>query len=365
MMLEMIKNKFSVGYNYSFDGFCALVDKYKDYIESIYFPLPKEYLGSGRGSKEKDAYETELFELIKLCNDLNIKPLLLLNPNILDYSKIPKIISYFNELRSRNQIDHIVLKDPFLLKAVITEHPDVNIEISILAHVNTLKKAQYYKNLGASSIVIDRDNIRNLTLIKRINEIISVKVLLNEGCMKNGIFCDAHYNVLSEEINYKYALLSSIYEEMMRAPCLSCADIGPEKIFSAPFVRPEDLKNYVGIAKSFKLSTRNGSTRIIDNILHAYTNQSYVGNLLDLLNSPFSKLVDFIDNKALDDVEYFHKLSTCADKCEGCNFCDLLLTKTNSIDKVIAELNALIEKEPDERLYVFRRDSLERLQRGN
>jgi hypothetical protein len=75
--------------------------------------------------------------------------------------------------------------------------------------------------------------------------------------------------------------------------------------------------------------------------------------------------MDFIDNKALDDVEYFQKLSNCEDNCEGCNFCCSLLIKTNRIEKAIAELKALIEKEPDEQLYSFRLDSLKRLQWSN
>ena len=360
----MIKKKFSIGYNYCLDGFRDLTNKYKDYIESIYFPPPQKHLGSGRGSTENESYETEIFELIELCNDFNIKPLLLLNPNILDYSKIPEIMSYFNKINETTLINHVVLKDPFLLKAVKAEHPGTKIEISILAHVNTFEKARYYKKLGASTVVIDRDHIRDLELITKMNELIGVKVLLNEGCMKNGIFCDAHYNVLSNEINYKHPLSTSLCDQIKRAPCLSCADINPEKIFSAPFVRPEDLKNYIGISNSFKLSTRNASPKIIDNILHAYINQSYVGNLMDLLNSPFTKIIDFIDNKALDKVEYFNKLSTCADNCEQCNFCKSLLSITNNIEKVITELNTLIKKEPDESLYVFRRDSLKRLQ-GN
>jgi len=352
---------FSIGYNDSFKSFCNLIEKYKDHIESIYFPLPKKYIGSGRGSKKNDSYEAEIFGLINFCNSFNIKPILLLNPNILDYSKIPVILNYLKTIDLKLGVQNIILKDPFLLKKIKTQFPHINIEISILAHVNTLEKARQFKALGASTITIDREHTRDLDFIRKIHKILRVKIMLNEGCMKNGIFCDVHYNVLSGELNCKYPIQESDFRLIERAPCLNFLRNEPEKIFSATFVRPEDLKHYVNIADSFKLSTRNGSTRIIENILHAYVHQSYEGNLLDLLNSPFTQVVNFIDNKALDTVDFFNTLSTCDDDCGNCGFCRKLLTQTGDIGKVIHALDDLIAEHPDEMMYVFRRTHLKKI----
>ena len=65
-MQKINNTKFSIGYNYEYKNFCNLLEKYQEYIESIYFPLPKKYLGSGRNKKEPKSYENDFYQLINL-----------------------------------------------------------------------------------------------------------------------------------------------------------------------------------------------------------------------------------------------------------------------------------------------------------
>ena len=353
--------KFSVGYNYSFTDFCELLGNYKEHIQSVYFPLPKKFIGSGRGSHERSHYNDEFRALIRYCRSQNITPIVLLNPSVLDYSRIPLLLKYLHEIYADEGLSHIVVKDAFLLQMLRQQFPWARLEVSILAQVNTESKASRYAQLGADTIAVARDHIRDLDLIAKIGQWVSVKVLLNEGCMKNGIFCEGHYAALSEEINYRHNIPAEFLQDLKEAPCLKHGKARPEMIFAAPFVRPEDLHFYDGITDCFKLSTRNGSTRIIENILQAYIERRYEGNLLDLLNSPFTRVVDFIDNQALDEVPFFDTLSNCNDDCEHCGFCSMLLAHSSDPTAALRRLERSVFHRSGASLLRFR---LERLQKA-
>ena len=360
----MSKNiKFSIGYNYMWSEFRQLLAEYGSWIESVYFPLPRRLLGSGRGSLENTDYAQDVRQIMLFCRENNIRSILLLNPNILDYSRIPSIMRGLRELDAFAPIESVVVKDPYLLKTIKAAFPHISLEVSILAHVNTRAKARYWSDLGAETVAVDRDQIRNIELIEKMCHEIRVKVLINEGCMKDGIFCDMHYNYLSEELNYRYPLSVNAARDLREAPCLMLGAVGPEKIFSAPFVRPEDLKYYLPFTDSFKLSTRNANTFLISNTLRAYRDHSYTGNLLDLLNSPFTRVVDYIDNKALDRYDFFRKVSSCDDDCRQCGFCRQLLAKVQDIDPAIAALGRLQAAAPEDRFLRKRHQMLVHLKR--
>ena len=346
--------KFSVGYNYSFSDFCHLLGRYRQHIESVYFPLPRNCLGSGRGLHENDQYDQEFYALIRYCRSQKITPIVLLNPAVLDYSRIPSLLECLHKINAKEGLSNIVVKDAFLLKMLRQQFPWAQLEVSILSQVNTEAKAARYAQLGANTIAVSRDHIRDLALIEKMGKWVTVKVLVNEGCMKNGIFCDSHYAALSEEINYRYSTPAGLLRDLKDAPCMKHGAVKPEMFFAAPFVRPEDLDFYDGISGCFKLSTRNGSTRIIENILQAYIERRYEGNLLDLLNSPFTRVVDFIDNKVLDTVPFFKTLSTCNDDCENCGFCSMLLAQSTDPSAALQRLERLVYQKPASSILRFR-----------
>ena len=77
--------KFSIGYNYDFKLF-DLLEGYKDNIETIYFPLPERYIGSGRALGESKYYLNQIPEIIKRCSSLGINSQILLNATCGDRS---------------------------------------------------------------------------------------------------------------------------------------------------------------------------------------------------------------------------------------------------------------------------------------
>lgn len=333
--------KFSIGYNNDIEGFLRIMKRHHDKIKSIYFPLPQEYMGSGRAPIKKPAekYQQEINLLLKLATKLKITPILLLNSTIINYTKIQKVLKVLKTLYEKKLIRHVVLTDPYLMTRIKKNFPDIIIEISILAHVRTIQEAKYYKDIGANIITIDREKIRNIPFITKISQIIKPKILVNEGCLKNCIYRYSHYNNLclaSSMKNYKLDYFRSYSIDKM---CLITVSKYPQKIFSSPFIRPEDLKFYSHLNLDYKISSRNWSSNQLEEALVAYYTQNYKGNLINLLNTTLLCMIDSIDNKKLDNYEFFKKLSSCDDNCDKCEFCKNLLLETTKIKKECLECN--------------------------
>jgi len=155
--------------------------------------------------------------------------------------------------------------------------------------------------MGVDVLTLDRDINRNLDLIKEIKEKtgLKIKLLLNEGCLRNCPFRNIHFNVISH---------NSDTNEFDKRACITVLRKHPEKFFQIPFIRPEDLKHYKGIVDCFKLGTRTMSTANILFVLEVYTNESYDGDLLFLLTGKgIFECFSEIDNKLLGE-DFFEKI---------------------------------------------------------
>ncbi len=62
-------------------------------------------------------------------------------------------------------------------------------------------------------------------------------------------------------------------------------------------IRPEDLKLYEGICDNFKLVGRTIEDDILVNMIKAYGNEYYDGNLLDILDNRFQRVINIPNNK--------------------------------------------------------------------
>lgn len=325
--------KFSLGYNNDLNGFIGIIEKNRQYVESVYFPIPKKYLGSGRMIDEPFTHESDIKQLIRRCNELGIKPFLLLNSTLVSASSFEKTLKYLKLLYQKVGLRHVVVTDPYLMTLIKKNFTDMFIEASTLCRVKNVEEAKYFKELGVERITVDREIIRDLKTLKSISKILPIKILANEGCMKNCIYKYSHYNMLSSKnIDEPFFALGSsfinrrkMYDEM-DSMCVLSIKKHPYKFFSSPFIRPEDLKKYDGITNIFKLSTRNFETERIRKVVEAYINQKYSGNLVDLLNTSYiERIFEYIDNDTLNNVKFFEKITSCDDNCDKCGFCKALL----------------------------------------
>lgn len=295
----MFDIKFSIGYNHDL-RLLKLLEGLKDYVESFYFPVPNRLMGSGRAIQQEDNYEENIKEIIKTCKRANIKSLLLLNATSereFDQKHIEKIVNYVKSL----DVDGVVVVNP----VYIPELRKLNVEIqsSVNCYTKTVEQAMDLKEMGVNVLTIDRDINRDLDLIKKIKEKtgLKIKMLVNEGCLRNCVFRKTHFNLISNNIDTV---------EFDKRSCITLLRKHPEKFFQIPFVRPEDLSKYEFV-DYFKIATRTMDTIKIGLILEAYINERFEGDLLFLLSG--KGIFDYfseVDNRVLTENDFFNKITS-------------------------------------------------------
>ena len=183
----------------------------------------------------------------------------------------------------------------------------------------------YLKDLGVDVITIDRDINRVTSLIKniRVKTGLKIKVMLNEGCLRNCPFRNMHYNFISLNVKPKKPL-GNVSLDML---CSKVYFSHPEKVFSIPFIPPDAVSLYASIADYYKLSTRVFSTQRIELCLNAYIKQDFNGDLLEILDCPGLAYFNYIDYSVLKKNDFFAKMSKCSNNCKKCNYCNKLFKR--------------------------------------
>ena len=351
--------KFSIGYNHDIE-FLDLLDLYKDNIEAAYFPIPRHYLGSGRSIPQGD-YTNEISKIIEKCNSLNITSQLLLNTTCEGKSGLDKeffltLVQYIKELKNLG-LKSIVVTNPVYINEIKKEIEGITIESSVNCYVKTVEHALYLKDLGVDIITIDRDINRNIPLIKEIKNKtgLKIRILLNEGCLRNCPFRKMHFNYIAhKESNAPADILGGIFSEKW---CLKLLSKNPAKIFSVPFIPPDGLKHYTPFVDYFKISTRDSLTSLIEFRLKAYINQNFDGNLLSLLDcSGLSRYFRYIDSMLLNEKNFFINMLKCDENCDECNYCDELVKEAVITDSYFLDPSDRIRvKENEKAIKIYKK----------
>jgi len=307
------------------------LDVYKNNIEALYFPIPSQYLGSGRDIPQKSTYPDEIPKLIKKCSSLNIKSQLLLNATCegkagLEKNFFSKIISYIQKLKSLG-LKSVIVTNPVYIGKIKKRVKGITIESSVNCYVKTVEHALYLKGLGVDVLTIDRDINRNIPLIKEIKDKTDLKIrmILNEGCLRNCPFRNIHYNYISHSSFNSDSLIDNVY------PIEFSAKIylnNPVKVFNVPFVPPDALKYYINLVDYYKLSTRVLPISKIESCLRAYIHQNFNGNLLEILDGPCLSCLDFVNYDVLKKNNFFKTMLKCNNNCNECNYCYRLINKS-------------------------------------
>jgi len=339
--------KFSIGYNHDIK-LLDLLDVYKDNIEALYFPIPNQYLGSGRHIPQKSSYPNEIPELIKKCTLLNIKSQLLLNATCeggkgLEKKFFSKIINYIQKLKSLG-LKSVIVKNPVYISEIKKQIKEIDIESSVNCYVKTVEHALYLKDLGVDILTIDRDINRNIPLIKKIKNKtgLKIRIMLNEGCLRNCPFRNMHYNYLSHHVSNSDRLVDNIFPDKF---CIKIYLKNPAKVFNVPFIPPEALIYYSQIGDYYKLSTRVFSTSRIESCLKAYINQDLNGDLLEILDSPGLSCFNFINYDVLKKNNFFKKMIKCDNNCNECNYCNKLMKEAVVINSDFLKGHEKIEED--------------------
>jgi len=290
---------FSVGFNFE-ENFLVEMKEYVDKLSSIYFPIPFEYMGSGRSMNEPSTYKEDILLIIKFCKEFGLKSLMLLNATLAstDMSHMKKVVDYV----VATGVDGVVCVNPAYMK--IFKSAGLEVQASVNCYIDSVEKAEEFAKY-CDVVTVDRDINRNVELVRKINSIVPVKVMVNEGCLFKCPYRTAHYDMLSLGEPLKNCMKA---DKFIQNACVSEYKKEPWRVLCVPFVRPEDLFRYDFISE-FKLSTRVMSTDLIVKVLRAYSSKMYIGNLVDLLDTHGMKtIVKSIDNHLIPS-EYFEKYS--------------------------------------------------------
>lgn len=297
-------NNFKVGVNFDFELLNKIIELNKEQTNSKI----TELYGSIRQHSElaarpdfrlPDIELKDLEEYIKVAKYNNIDFNYTLNSIIPYGSKeeinknINNIVNLINYLESIG-VYRITVSNPILLEIIRRyAKSKIEIEISTIAHIDTITQIKYFHEYyGVNKVCGNLNKNRNFEFLKNAadyckkNEII-YELMVNEFCGVGGdnyathcVYRDSCY--ICHAVNHTYEDTETLNNYPMNL-CTNSRNRNISNWLKLRWIRPEDLKFYnkVGI-NHFKITGRTGSTEYILKTLKAYMQCKYQGNLIEL-----------------------------------------------------------------------------------
>jgi len=376
-----------------------LLEALKDYpVNDIYGAVEGNVIGGGRPAWSLPAVtKKQVGKYIEKTHSLGIKFTYLLNAPCLSnieynrdsHQRIIKYLKWVNDIG----VDYVTVTIPYLMEIIKNQFPKLKIMVSTIAQINSVQAVKFFEALGIDEINVDSMINRDFPLLKKIKEATkcNIQLVLNEICLYKCPFRQYHFN-LSAHASQTLHPLKGFYLDYCLIKCALLRFSDFQEILKSRWIRPEDLKEYEEIGvDSFKISGRDHSTKWILNVVKAYANRKYNGNLIDLLGCietsslksksllsiknyknifsyilklPLKLYKDFydwkliskeiqsyiyIDNNKLNGFIDFFKNNNCVLSCGECNYCEkwakvAINAGQVQIDKYINVLSKLLNK---------------------
>ena len=202
-----------------------------------------------------------------------------------------------------------------------------------IGDIDCLHKAVIFKKAGANAITPDVNINRNLKILKAIRERtgLELKLMVNEGCLFKCPFRKFHFNYISHKSRNPGNDGTRGEDNVFSLNCIQMTKSDPSQLLKSGWIRPEDTVRYGEISSFFKLVGRTSSKSMIVRSLEAYMRQTWDGDLLELmagnLYSYGMSYLTHLDNRSLDAVGFFEKVTSCDRECIDCDFCEQLIDK--------------------------------------
>lgn len=238
--------------------------------------------------------------------------------------------------------DRVIVAVPYLMELIRLHFPNLLIVTSVADSVNSVRKARFFENMGVSRITLDYMSNRNFALLAEIRKSVScdLELLVNDGCLLHCPYREYHFNLGSHGSHRD----DSFYLDYPIFRC--CVDRMRDlsELVKIPWIRPEDLAEYLGVTTHFKIAGREKPNAWIENCVRAYVSQHYDGNFFDLVTivTPASHEVGrmflgdppaiHLDNRQLDGFIERFKAHACLN-CETCHYCEAIARRTISVDQ--------------------------------
>lgn len=275
------------------------------FVGEIYGSLAKGGpVGHGRSSGAvKDISREEAIEFRSRAKDLGINFTYLLNAPWKanqDVQVQKELDEYLNWILKEFKPDALTVSTTDLMAEIRKRDQDIAIHISTIAGVRTPEDLERFLPYKPNRIVPHHDLGKNLDQLRELTKVagqngMEVELLASESCL---------YNCPSREAHYR-SLVPGNSDGVFHMVCNTKKLNNPAQFLMAGgMIRPEDfwMHEKEGV-QYIKLSGRSKPSEWLPEVVEAYLNRSYDGNLIRLLGiDPSMKAEDwiFIDNKALD-----------------------------------------------------------------
>ncbi|MEX2720282.1 MAG: U32 family peptidase [Candidatus Wukongarchaeota archaeon] len=338
-------------------------------IAEVYGSIPNDVLGTARARERLHDVNREILRKhVEKAHEHDIEVAYANNTSCIgrvkDFDeKFETIIKHFEELYSM-EVDSLIIAIPLLIEIVKKHFPDMKIIVSTIAEVNSIKKAKYYHDLGANTIVLSFNENRNFKLIENIKKSfprLKLGVLVTEPCIYECHLRQSHFTTQSHESLKKASPLKNSF--VCNWPFDRCWKIltknWPSEFLKSRWIRPEDIVYYETFnVERFKITGRTMPENWLLNTAKAYLNRRYEGNLLDILPvipgdyRKEGQVTGYkLDNRLLDGFikKFIKDGHKCKHKCMiQCQYCEKYAEKIRKI-KAKPDLK-IIEKPPKARV---------------
>ncbi len=274
-------------------------------ISELYGALPGEIIKHGRSDSAVESISRE--DSVKFRNYLKEKGLgfiYLLNAPFNfsnDKAQQFKVEEYLDWIVNEMNADAVTISSHELARFVRSRYESLKIYVSTIAAIQSVEEYERWQDVNPSRVVLHHDqnrNWKNLELLLKHSESAEaeIELMLNESCLRGCIQRDAHYASLGTN--------GDGIDAPFLSNCNSKRIYYPHEYIRSNFIRPEDVKLYeeMGV-KRFKITGRSKPAKWLPEVVKAYQDRFYEGNMVRLMGSdPKIKAEDsvYINNKSLD-----------------------------------------------------------------
>lgn len=279
-----------------------------------------------------------------------------------------KIVDHLEWIASTGA-DMVTVTLPFLLPMIKRFFPRLKVCVSSFARVQNVQMARYWEEMGADKIVLPENIARDFRTLQLIRDAVGCELeLIANHCCLYHCPLDLHHRTMVSHGSQQGHPCGGFAPDYCKLACQRMKLVRPAELIKARWIRPEDVGHYeeIGI-DCLKLVERFRGTESLINIVDAYEQRSYPGNLAEILTlpqegvytSPNLDLIqrpDLIETDIMEDImavlrepfsgrliidntglngfiEHFKTVDCLRIDCERCGYCERVASQVISIDE--------------------------------
>lgn len=247
-------------------------------VNEIYGTIATDTLPHGRiNSVVEKVNRDKALKFKQILDEKGVNFAYLLNAPIYqkNFSDIQKDLEWiFGEFKPNS----ITVTSLELMKQIRNYYNDVKINISTIAGIKKIEDIKKFEDIEPRKIVLHHDVNRNFKDLEKIidyakkNNII-IELMVNESCLRRCSKRSEHYSSISTGMDdHNYHIW-----------CNNAKVKNPYNLLLANFILPQHIKYYADLGiKNFKITGRSKPHGWLYEVVKAYLNQNYSGNLMRL-----------------------------------------------------------------------------------